>query len=358
MRAVRHPRWLLWIALATSLAHCVPDLDRSRERASSVRAPDARIRVRRRAAVPRALSRAPSVPSTLSAPSPSRANAPGAPARLRVTFIDVGQGDASLLESDDGHAAMIDAGPPEAGAHLREVLAAHGVGQLDWVIFTHPHLDHIGGALDLLDSVRVARVIDPAIPHPTATYDRLLARIQQRAIPFGVARSGEVLSLGPHVSVEILAPSEPLISGTRSDVNANSVVVRVTAGSVRMLFAGDAERESEERLLVEGAERLRADVLKVAHHGSRYATTEPFLQAVSPRYAVISCGEGNSYGHPHASTLDLLVRRGVEFFRTDLQGDIVVATDGVHVSVAPSRQAPPEAMTRAGLSRGRAPREE
>jgi beta-lactamase superfamily II metal-dependent hydrolase len=252
---------------------------------------------------------------------------------LRVTFIDVGQGDGALLESEDGHAALIDAGPPDAARHVREVLDAHHVTALDWLMFSHPHLDHIGAGRAVLGAYRVARVIDPAYPHAIATYDALLERIQQLGISFTAARTHDTLQLGSRVNVDILLPHEPFIDRTRSDVNSNSIVARVRADRVRVLFTGDAERETEQRLLAENRGQLTADVLKVAHHGSRFASSADFLDEVSPRFASISCGAGNDYGHPHAATLRVLENRHVEVHRTDLEGDITLETDGTAITM-------------------------
>lgn len=301
----------------------------------------------RRRRTPRNQANVPTVPTYPTAPTfptypnaqqpvqvPNRGPAQLAPAgsvahRLRVTFVDVGQGDAALLESSDGHSALIDAGPPEGDEHLRAVLAQRGIRTLDWMILTHPHLDHIGGARNVMSAVRVQRVIDPAFPHPIATYDRLLAVIQQQAIPFTPARQGMTLTLGATgIGVEVLQPRLPFIDRSRSEANANSVVTRVTVGSVRVLFTGDAETETEERLLAENRAQLSADVLKVAHHGSRYASTQPFLSAVGARAAVISCATGNDYGHPHQETLTALARNNMTVYRTDLQGDVELTTDG------------------------------
>jgi competence protein ComEC len=258
-------------------------------------------------------------------------------ARLKITFVDVGQGDAALLETADGRSALIDAGPPEGDEHLRALLAQRGIRTLDWMVLTHPHLDHIGGARNVLGAVRVQRVIDPAFPHPIATYDRLLAVIQRQAIPFTPARQGMTLSLGASVSVEVLQPRLPFIERSRSEANANSVVTRVVAGGVRVLFTGDAERETEERLLAENRAQLAADVLKVAHHGSRFASTPPFLQAVGAHAAVISCGAGNEYGHPHAETVAALTSRGMAVYRTDQHGDVELTTDGARYLFRTSR---------------------
>lgn len=274
---------------------------------------------------------------------PNRGSAQLAPAgtvahRLRITFVDVGQGDAALLETSDGHSALIDAGPPEGDEHLRALLAQRGIRTLDWMILTHPHLDHIGGARNVIGAVRVQRVIDPAFPHPIATYDRLLAVIQQQAIPFTAARQGMTLALGSTgVAVEVLQPRLPFIDRSRSEANANSVVTRVTAGAVRVLFTGDAETETEERLLAENRAQLGADVLKVAHHGSRYASTQPFLSAVGARAAVISCATGNDYGHPHQETLTALARNNMTIYRTDLQGDVELTTDGARYAFRTTR---------------------
>lgn len=269
--------------------------------------------------------------------------------RLRITFLDVGQGDAALLETADGHAAMIDTGPPEAQGKIRATLAAHRITRLDWLLLSHPHLDHIGNAVSVLDTIPVGSVVDPAYPHPIATYDRLLARIQQLGLPFVRARTGGTLALGSVASVEVLQPRDPFITRTRSDANANSIVARITTGNVRVLFTGDAERETEQRLLSENRSQLLADVLKVAHHGSRYGTSPAMLAAVSPRYAVISCAMGNDYGHPHAETLTHLARQGVTFFRTDLQGDITFTTDGAHISFATARSVPTTALMVPGV---------
>jgi competence protein ComEC len=273
---------------------------------------------------------------TPSGPAQTYAQAPIA-GRLRVTFVDVGQGDSALLETADGHAALIDAGPPEGDEHLRAVLAQKNIRALDWMVLTHPHLDHIGGARNVMGAVRVGRVIDPAFPHPIATYDRLLAEIQSRGIPFTAARQGQTLSLGTGVMVEVLQPRMPFIDRSRSEANANSVVTRVVAGGVRVLFTGDAESETEERLLAENRPQLAADVLKVAHHGSRYASSEPFLAAVGARAGVISCAAGNDYGHPHAETLAALARRSMAVYRTDVNGDVELTTDGARYQFRTAR---------------------
>lgn len=264
--------------------------------------------------------------------------------RVRVTFVDVGQGDAAVIQTADGHAALIDAGPPEARERLVTVMAAMGVTRLDWMLLSHPHTDHIGGALRVLERFPVGRLYDPGYAHPIATYDRLLGRVGQLSLPYSVARRGQEIPLGDLAYFQVLQPREPFIERSRSDANSNSVVVRMIAGNVRMLFTGDAEWDTERRLLEENRQELPADVLKVAHHGSRFATTTEFLMAVAPRYAVISCGAGNEYGHPSGAAITNLAQRGIQFFRTDLQGDITVMTDGATVTAMPVRQVMPQQL--------------
>ncbi|MDP3273947.1 MAG: ComEC/Rec2 family competence protein [Deltaproteobacteria bacterium] len=310
--------------LMAEVAHWVPE-----------EAPPPARRPRRRTP-PRVEPVQPMVPPSVGFAPQNTPIVPGA-LRMRVTFVDVGQGDSALLESADGHAGLIDAGPPGGDEHLRALLAQRGVTRLDWMILTHPHLDHIGGARNVMRAVTVGRVLDPAFAHPIATYDRLLAEIQLRAIPFAPARQGQTLTLGNSIRLEILLPRMPFIERSRSEANANSVVVRASAGNVRVLFTGDAESETETRLLAEQRGMLSAQVLKVAHHGSRYASSPEFLQAVGAQSAVISCAQGNDYGHPHAETVANLGQARMRVYRTDLNGDITMSTDGSQVAFATSR---------------------
>ncbi|MEI8255655.1 MAG: MBL fold metallo-hydrolase, partial [Deltaproteobacteria bacterium] len=160
------------------------------------------------------------------------------------------------------------------------------------------------------------------------------------------------LALGSEARVTLLLPHEPFLDAGRSDVNANSVVARVESGRVHVLFTGDAERPTEQRLLAEQtAGTLAADVLKVAHHGSRFASSAALVDAVHPRFAVISCGAGNGYGHPHAATLNLLAARGVVLHRTDLEGDVSLTTDGASVSLEGTRVADPVSLGTPGTRR-------
>lgn len=247
--------------------------------------------------------------------------------RLEVHFIDVGQGDAILVRAPGGKTVLIDAGNIEAGEVVDAYLTRLGVGALDLVIASHPHLDHLGGMLEVLMHHRPAAYLDPGYAHPLENYDRMLDWLEAEQVPVKNGRAGRTITLEPGVTLELLAPEEPLLAGTRSDANSNSVVGRLAYGQVSFLFTGDSEAETEKRLM-NGGGLLASTVLKVAHHGGRYSTSDPFLGRVAPKFAVISCGAINGYGHPSAPTLERLAAREIQTFRTDRDGDVVARTDG------------------------------
>lgn len=259
---------------------------------------------------------------------PSHA-APGEKPRapLEVHFIDVGQGDSILIRSPGGKTVLIDAGNIEAGSAVSDYLDRLGVGPLDLAIASHPHLDHLGGMLEVLRKHRPKAYMDPAFPHPLENYDELLAWLEAEKIPVRTARGGRTITLEPGVSLELLFPTEPLLKGTRSDPNSNSVVARLSYGEHSFLFTGDSEDDTERRLMREGVD-LRATVLKVAHHGGRHSTSDEWLSRVEPQFAVISCGQWNSYGHPTKEVLERLEAAGARTFRTDRDGDVIARTDG------------------------------
>ncbi len=275
--------------------------------------------------------------------APAAARADG---KLEIRFFDVGQGDAALIRSPTGKRVLIDGGPPEAGAELARKVAADGAGPLDLVILSHPHLDHLGGLAAVLRAVGAQRFIDPGFDHPSKAYSELLGVVKEKAGQVMVpqpdpARPNEPLTigLGGGAQLQILwprAPVEPFLFNTRSDANSNSIVARVTYGKTAVLFTGDSEADTEQRLL-RRKELLAADLLKVAHHGSRHSSGAAFLDAVAPKLAVISCGKGNDYGHPGGETLQRLAHAGARVFRTDLLGDVEAVSDGAEVQVRPYR---------------------
>jgi len=246
---------------------------------------------------------------------------------LAVHFIDVGQGDSILLTFRD-KTMLIDAGERGMGERVIEYLEERDIESLDVVVATHPHSDHIGGLAAVISAYPVGRFVDSGQPHTIATYENLLALIEERGIPYTVVERGQTIALDPDLEIQVLNPA-PEFS---DDVNENSVVLKVTYGKISYLFVGDAGEPAEEDMMEAGLD-LDADVLKVGHHASRYASSARFLDAVSPAISVIQVGEGNDYGHPHKEALERLEATGSRIYRTDLDGTVVVTTDGEALAV-------------------------
>lgn len=264
-------------------------------------------------------------------PSGSSANTQGASNTLLVDVLDVGQGDAILLRTSEGKVALIDGGP--SGEPLLAGLRERKIDHIDLMIATHPHSDHIGGLDEALAKWPVSVFIDSGDVHTTASYDRLMAAVEDEGLRYQTAAVGDVINLGSEVRIELMGPPSPRLKEgeSRSHLNANSVIARVTHGSSCFLFTGDAELETEERLLHDKI--APCGVLKVAHHGSAYATSDAWLAAVQPQIALISAGKDNSYGHPAPSTLARLKAAGVTVYRTDTMGSIQLESDGSQVTV-------------------------
>lgn len=245
---------------------------------------------------------------------------------LEVHYIDVGQGDATLIKCGS-HAMLIDGGNNNKGTTVQLYLKKQGVESLDYVIGTHPDADHIGGLDVIVYKYNCEKVIMPDYEKDTRTYQELVDVIHDKNMKITYPVVGEQYALG-EAKFTIIAPNSNSYGGNANDY---SVAILLEYGKNRFLFTGDAEEASETEMLSNGIE-LSADVYKVAHHGSRSASTQEFLNAVRPKYAVISCGEGNSYGHPHAEVLDRLRSMGVEVFRTDEQGSIIASSDGENIT--------------------------
>lgn len=265
---------------------------------------------------------------------------------LYVHAIDVGQGDSYLIVTPERKTVLIDAGLAEAGAQVVAFLRRLDIRELDLVVATHPHADHIGGMGYVLEAVKVKNFLDSGQEHTTLTYRRMLEAVKKHVGRLTIAKAGQKFNLDNGITLSVLGPRQPWLQNVSgSDLNANSVVVRLDYGRFSMLFTGDAEDETEARLLADEAP-LAVKVLKVAHHGSRHSTKEPFLRAVKPEIAVISCGATNRYGHPTQATLDRLRRAGATVYRTDLHGDITIATNGSEHVVTTARKAPADAVWR------------
>lgn len=242
---------------------------------------------------------------------------------LSVHFIDVGQGDATLIICD-GEAMLIDAGDNNKGTKIQSYLTKQGVKSLKYVIGTHPDADHIGGLDVILYKFDCQTIIMPDEKKDTATYRDVIDTMKNKLYKNTLPVVGTSYDLGG-AQFTIISPSKKY-----SESNDNSVAILLTHGENKFIFTGDAE-EAESDMLKTGIS-LDADVYKVGHHGSKTASSKNFLNKVTPTYAVISCGIDNSYGHPHAETLNNLRAMGVRVFRTDEQGTIVASSDGTKIT--------------------------
>lgn len=273
---------------------------------------------------------------------------------LTVDMLDVGQGDSILVRSPAGKAVLIDAG--EGKARVSDQLRALGVTELNLVVATHPHADHVGGMNDVLLAIPTKMYVDNGLSHTTATYNTLMRTVELRGIPYKTAAVGQVFNLDDGIKLEVLAPPATALRGTRSDLNANSVVLRLTHGKDCMLLTGDSEAPSEDQLVHDGLKPC--EVLKVAHHGSEYSTTDAFLAALQPKIALISVGSDNRYGHPGPRTMERLEAAGVTIYRTDLAGGIRLSSDGkgwkvqTGVSAAPAAGPTTSGPTTSGPTTG------
>jgi beta-lactamase superfamily II metal-dependent hydrolase len=265
-------------------------------------------------------------------PTPTRQATANSADPLVFTIMDVGQGLCVVVITPDGHSMVIDGGRSKSRMAERVIpyLKEHGVERVDYVVATNPDQDHIGGLEQLLEDMPVGAWVDPVVPTTNQAYARELELVLEKGITPIRARRGMTLDLGQDVRAEILWPVDPLLlDGDEPSHNDNSIVLKLTYGETRFLVPGDIEEEAE-RLLVEmDTDRaLRADVLVAAHHGSKTSNTAAFLDAVDPDVVLIGVGLDNQYGHPHDEVIQRLRSRGIEIYRTDLDGTVEVLSDG------------------------------
>jgi competence protein ComEC len=247
---------------------------------------------------------------------------------LIAHIIDVGQDDSILIQFHNGQTMLVDAGTSSAGSSVVSYLKQQGVNKIDYLVATHPHADHIGGMIAVVNEFDISKVYMPRVVHKTQTYENLLLAIQSKGLTITPARAGLNIIEQDGLKATFTAPC----GSNYDNLNNYSAVVKIQYGSTSFLLTGDAESESEQEMLASDA-NLKADVLKVGHHGSNTSTTTSFLNAVSPKYAVISAGEGNQYGHPHQVTLDKLTNAGVETYRTDIHGTVIFVSDSKTLTV-------------------------
>ncbi len=300
---------------------------------------------------------------------------------LQVHVLDVGQGDSILIISPGGKTVLIDTGDVGMGKRVvLPALSANNVQQIDYLIATHAHPDHIGGAPEIFGGVvKVINVIDTGIPPPempqaeaaankrraprkqqqqgstavlpsTKAYQDFLNAVEQSGAQYTKAEPDQHYDLGGGARLTVLGPVPPaftrdqLLRSGGNEPNANSIVMRLDYGDFSMLLPGDAESITEDRLLSRDAD-VTVKVLKVSHHGSKYATSEDFLKRVKPEVAIISDGEFNVYGHPSQTVLDRLKAAGVKVYRTDLQGEITITTKGKGYEIKTAHDAKSDVLT-------------
>lgn len=243
---------------------------------------------------------------------------------LEVHYIDVGQGSATLIKSGD-HAMLIDAGDSDQGTKIQLYLTKQGVENLDYLVLTHPDADHIGGAPVIITKFGIGQLFLSNYEKDNKTTQKVRDAMQYKGLTASDCQVGDIYTLG-NASFTILAPVKEY-----ADSNNASIALMVQNGNNRFLFTGDCEAEAEADLIASGAD-LSADVYLAGHHGSDTASSQAFMDAVSPSYAVISCGEGNSYGHPHAEVLNRFRSMGIQVFRTDEQGSVIAESDGTGIT--------------------------
>ncbi|MGZ8843491.1 MAG: ComEC/Rec2 family competence protein [Pyrinomonadaceae bacterium] len=287
---------------------------------------------------------------------------------LQVHVLDVGpiEGDSILIVSPTGKSILIDAGDAGKGKIILDALKRYKIEKLDYLIATHPHPDHIGAADEVMNGIKVGKVIDNGVdlspPEPVAAvtskgrvpkakptptpskkraktvtgfFEEYKEAMEKSGAQHEKAEPGKKYDLGGGAFLTVLAPTEPFFTKDQmkaggNDTNANSIVLRLDYGDFSMLFMGDAETQTEDRLIGKDVDlaSLKARVIKVAHHGSKYATSEHFLKRVQPEAAIISDGAWNRYGHPSQSLLDRLKAINAKVYRTDLQGEVTLTTKG------------------------------
>ena len=254
--------------------------------------------------------------------------------KLTVSFIDVGQGDSTLIECPDGQNILIDGGKRNAGSKVVKYLKERGVNKIDLLTSTHPDADHVGGLPAVIKNFTVKKFMDPGRPHTSRYYEDLLLLIRDKKIFYELGRQGNEYQFG-EVKMKILSPPESLFE----DTNDCSVVTEFQYGDIKFLLTGDAGKEAELRML--SKKRLsRCQILKAGHHGSRHSTGDYFLLPVKPEVALISCGRDNAFGHPKREVLDRLDAVDCDFYRTDERGDIRVETDGKVYQVILAKKEP------------------
>jgi competence protein ComEC len=270
---------------------------------------------------------------------------PNGSGRLRVTFINVGQGDSILVQTPNDRVMLLDCGGKQAGSPstfdpgaqiVAPYLGRLGIKKIDLLVNSHPHEDHLGGMPAVMQKIPVGELVAAVPGYPSPLWLQVVGIARDKQIPLATVRAGASINLDPGVEISVLGPPEDLFKDTHSDQNNNSLVLSIKYGKTTFLLTGDVEKEALTVLAASYADELAATVLKLPHHGSLYGIEPAFAEAVHPQFAVISVGK-NNFGHPAPETLQFWRELGVKVLRTDEQGAIIFESDGVNLSVSTSK---------------------
>ena len=247
--------------------------------------------------------------------------------KLMISYMDVGQGDAAYIKVN-GNDILIDAGPRSNSKELLEQLKAKNIDDFELVIATHPHEDHIGGMVDVFKEYEVKAFYSPKITHTTKTYENLVKAVKDEGLKTKELKGGMVIDLGEGAKFDVFTPQK----SEYEELNDYSPIMKLSFGDTSYLFTGDAEKLAEEEALAKYKTSLDSDVIKFGHHGSSSSSSNAFIEAVSPKYGIISCAKDNKYGHPHRETLDIIKKYNIKTFRTDTDGEIILTSDGKSIN--------------------------
>lgn len=249
---------------------------------------------------------------------------------MAVTFLDVGQGDSVLIQTPAGKTILYDGGRKSAGEKIVSYLAKAGITSVDLLVASHPDADHIGGFIPVMQKVNVKKILDSGKTHTTQTYLDYLSLIDQKNIPFEVAKEGQLINLDSNLKIQILNSTN-----SSSDNNESSIVLKITHGNVNYLLTGDATVKNELEMIKKY--NVKADILKVGHHGANTSTSQEFVNAVKPKVAVLSYGKGNQYGHPTSAVVSRIKASGAKLYHTALSGNITIKSNGNTYKVTTER---------------------
>jgi len=248
---------------------------------------------------------------------------------LRVSYIDVGQGDSILIQYPNGKVMLIDAAKKKDVGAVVDYLNSRNIKTIDYLIATHPHEDHIGGMETVIDTFNIGKVYMPRKEHDTKTFLNMLEAIERKNLKISTAKAGVEIDGTGDCRTYIISPA----GNDYEEINDYSAVVRIEYGGTSFLFMGDAEELIEKEIMAALPQELSADVLKVGHHGSNTSSSEAFLKAAAPAYAVVSVGKDNEYGHPTKKILKRFGDLNIKLYRTDNDGNVMAVSDGVNVEI-------------------------